>query len=140
MAKKQNTFIKMPSDEELAGRLGTSVEKMYRMFETARAKHFLSIHGLNDEAPALGQSLVATNAAQPGADLEKQELLAKLTEAITQLADKQREIILLYYHKGLTMKEIAEVFDITESRVSQLHASALFKLSVKLKQWDDSRY
>jgi DNA-directed RNA polymerase specialized sigma subunit len=37
------------------------------------------------------------------------------------------------------MKEIAQVFKITESRVSQLHASALFNLSVKLRQWKDGR-
>jgi DNA-directed RNA polymerase specialized sigma subunit len=38
------------------------------------------------------------------------------------------------------MKQIANVLDITESRVSQLHASALFTLSVKLEQWKDGGF
>ena len=129
----------VPSDEDLAQKLGMSVEKMYRMFENARAKHFLSIHGISDEAPALGASLVATDTNQPGDRMERDELVGELTMQIQQLPEKQRKIIILYYHKALTMKQIASVLKITESRVSQLHASALFKLSVKLRQWDDTR-
>jgi RNA polymerase sigma factor for flagellar operon FliA len=71
--------------------------------------------------------------------LEKDELINKLTEAIQQLNDRQRQIILLYYQQKITMKQIAEVFKITEPRVSQLHATALFNLSVKLRQWKDGR-
>lgn len=129
----------MPSDEELAQRLEMPVEKMYRMFENARARHFISIHGINDESPALGDSLVSPNAAQPDDRMQKQELLERLTHAITQLPERQRRIIILYYTKELTMKKIADVLEVTESRVSQLHAGALFKLSVKLKQFDDSK-
>lgn len=129
----------VPSDEDLAQKLGMSVEKMYRMFENARAKHFLSIHGISDEAPALGASLVATDTNQPGDRMERDELVGELTRQIQQLPEKQRKIIILYYHKALTMKQIASVLKITESRISQLHASALFKLSVKLRQWDDTR-
>jgi len=125
----------VPSDENLAQKLGMSVEKMYRMFESARAKHFLSIHGISDEAPALGASLMATDTNQPGDRMERDELVGELTRQIQQLPEKQRKIIILYYHKALTMKQIASVLKITESRVSQLHASALFKLSVKLRQW-----
>lgn len=129
----------MPSDEELAQRLEMPVDKMYRMFENARARHFISIHGINDESPALGESLVSPNAAQPDDRMQKQELLERLTEAITQLPERQRRIIILYYTKELTMKKIADVLEVTESRVSQLHAGALFKLSVKLKQFDDTK-
>ncbi len=72
-------------------------------------------------------------------EIEQEELIEKLTEAIQQLNERQRHIILLYYQKEMTMKQIAEVFKITEPRVSQLHASALFDLSIKLKQWKDGR-
>ena len=64
-------------------------------------------------------------------------MIYKLAEAIRQLPQKNRQVILLYYQQHLTMKQIAEVMEITESRVSQLHASALFNLSVKLRQWND---
>ena len=128
-----------PTDEELSGMLGIPLNKMYRMFESARARHFLSIHGINDETPALGKSLMCKSTEGPGEKLEREELSKRLAEAIRQLPEKQKQIILLYYHKELTMKEVAMVLEITESRVSQLHASALFKLSSKLKLWDESK-
>jgi RNA polymerase sigma factor for flagellar operon FliA len=55
------------------------------------------------------------------------------------LSEKQQQVVVLYYQHQLTMKQIADVLEITESRVSQLHASALFNLSVKLRQWKDGR-
>lgn len=128
-----------PTDDELAEGLGISLEKMYKMFEDARTKHFLSIHGLSDEGPALGSTLAATGTKWPGHRLEQTELVAELTKQIERLGTKERRIIVLYYTEELTMKQIAGVLKITESRVSQLHASALFKLSVRLRQFDDSR-
>jgi len=124
-----------PTDEQLAEKLEISVEKLYRMFETIRARHFLSIHGLSDEAPALGPCLAAHNGEQPFDRLEQEELIEQLSKAIHELPEKQRRIIVLYYHKELTMKQTAQVLEITESRVSQLHATALYRLAAVLKRW-----
>lgn len=124
-----------PTDDELAQELEIPVEKLYRMFETVRARHFLSIHGISDEAPALGQCLVSRDSTQPSDRMEQEELIEQLSRAIHKLPEKQRRIIVLYYHKELTMKQVAQVLEITESRVSQLHAAALFKLASALKRW-----
>lgn len=128
-----------PSDNTLAEMLDMTPDKMYRMFEAARARHFLSIHGINDNMPALGKSLMCQRTHDPKDWAEKEELSEKLAEAIEQLPEKQKQIILLYYHSEMTMKDAADVLEITESRVSQLHAAALFKLSVKLKLWDETK-
>lgn len=128
----------MPSDSDLADRLQMPVEKMYKMFENARARHFLSIHGLSDESPALGESLAAES-EDPDDRLQRQELIEQLARAIQDLPTKQRRIIILYYTRELTMKQIATTMDITESRISQLHAAALTKLAARLKSWKDSQ-
>jgi RNA polymerase sigma factor for flagellar operon FliA len=128
-----------PSDEMLAQKLEIPLEKLYRIFTDARARHFISIHGMNDEAPALGTLLTATGTEQPSERLQNSELAAKLAEQIAQLPEKQRRVIVLYYQKNLTMKQVAEVLKVTESRVSQLHASALFRLSARLRNFDDTR-
>ena len=128
-----------PSDEQLAAKLCISVDKLYRTFENARAKHFVSIDSSLENAPPLTASLAIADTLAPDQQLEKAELTDKLTEAIARLNKRQRQIIILYYQQELTMKQIAEVFGITEPRVSQLHASALFNLSVKLRQWKNGR-
>jgi len=128
-----------PTDAELAKKLEITVDKLYETFESARAKHFVSIDSSRGDCPAIGSSLAAANTTTPDKQLEQTELIDKLTEAIQQLNERQRQIIILYYQQQLTMKQIAAVFKITEPRVSQLHASALFNLFVKLRQWKDVR-
>jgi RNA polymerase sigma factor for flagellar operon FliA len=126
-----------PTDDELAEKLGVTVDKLYETLGSARARHFVSIDACEEETPALGGLLTAANTTTPEQQLERTELIEKLTEAIKQLTKRQQQIILLYYQQHLTMKQIAEVFEISEPRVSQLHASALFNLSVKLREWKD---
>lgn len=127
-----------PTDDTLAKEMGIEVDKLYDVMQTARARHFLSIHGLNDDSPALGQFL-ASDINLPDSGVEREELKEHLVQAIQELPEKHRQVILLYYHRELTMKQISEVMELTEPRVSQLHAAALFKLSVRLKQWDDNK-
>jgi RNA polymerase sigma factor for flagellar operon FliA len=128
-----------PSDEEIAARLDLPVEKLYRIFEQARSQHFLSIHSLTDTGPALADCLVDSSSDDPGRDLEKAELVEQLAIAIQTLPQSQRHVITLYYQREITMKEIAAVLDVTESRVSQLHSSALVRLSASLRQWRNER-
>ena len=128
-----------PTDEELAEKLGVAVDELYKTLENARAQHFVSLDSSGEDMPSLGSLLAAVNTLTPDEQVERTELIDKLAEAIQQLSGKQRQIIILYYQQHLTMKQIAEVFEVTESRVSQLHASALFNMSVKLRQWKDGR-
>lgn len=126
-----------PTDEMLAEKLGLSLDELYQMLEKGRAQHFISLDSDSEESPSLGNQLVAHNTSSPEEQIERQELISVMVKAIQQLPDKPRRIILLYYHQNLTMKQIADVLEITEPRVSQLHASALFNLSVKLRQYKD---
>lgn len=123
-----------PSDEQLAERLGVPPRQLYRTLTEARKQRFLSIHGLDDEGPALTALVPSDRSPRPDAVVERKELLAELATAIRQLPKRHRLVLLLYYERDLTMKEVAQVLEITESRVSQIHASALFKLSMMLKR------
>ncbi len=121
-----------PSDEELANSAGMTMGKLYKTLEEARKQNFMSIHGLDDDKPGFESSLPSDNSLPPDEIAERKEMLEKLTSAIAEMPKRDRHILLLYYERDLTMKETASVLGVTESRVSQLHASALFKLSMKL--------
>jgi RNA polymerase sigma factor for flagellar operon FliA len=129
----------LPTDDELAEKLGISLEKLFETFESARAQHFLSIEGLPDSPPLLGDFFTASDSGSPDKLTEQAELIDRLADAIRLLPEKQRQVITLYYHQQLTMKQIAEALDITEPRVSQIHASALFNLSVKLGKSENGK-
>jgi len=127
----------IPTDEDLAERLGIPIEELYRLFESARAQQFVSIDGSSEDQPALGDALAAADATRPDNQMEKIELLETLAEAMQELDERRLQVVVLYYHKHLTMKQIADVLEITESRVSQLHASALVNLATILGDHKD---
>lgn len=146
ISKANNTARKMaeqngspPDDQELANELGISIEELYKTLENARAKKFLSLDSSEKGETSLGDFISSKNATSPEKQFEQKELIDKLTSAIKMLPKKLKQIIILYYQQHLTMKQIGELLDITESRVSQLHANALFNLSIKLREWKDDR-
>jgi RNA polymerase sigma factor for flagellar operon FliA len=69
----------------------------------------------------------------PYVQFQKQELKAVITEAVDRLGPKERLVVSLYYFDELTMKEIAAVLGVNESRVSQIHTKAVTQLRRKLK-------
>lgn len=99
-----------PSDAELAEKLGITIDKLYKTFGNARVQHFLSIDGFTDNTPSLANLLADVETTTSYQQLEHAELIDKLVEAIQQLNERQRHIILLYYQQNLTMKQIASVF------------------------------
>ena len=123
-----------PDDEQLAERAGMSLQQLYHVLEETRKQNFLSIHGMDEESSAAGKLVPADNSPSPPDQVERRELLDGLADAIRQLPKRDRLVLLLYYERDLTMKETAQVLGITESRVSQVHASALFKISMKLRK------
>src|SRR5262249_13608754 len=74
-----------------------------------------------------------SNGDGPHLQFLKQELKAVVTEAVDRLGPKERLVVSLYYFDELTMKEIAAVLGVNESRVSQIHTKAMSQLRRKLK-------
>lgn len=123
-----------PTDEQLAGELEIKLEDLYKIMEEARKQHFLSIHGMDSEQSPINAFVPPDAAPGPEDEAAHKEMLDCLSQAIQELPQRDRVVLLLYYDRDLTMKEAAQVLGVTESRVSQLHAAAVFKLSMKLKR------
>jgi RNA polymerase sigma factor for flagellar operon FliA len=68
----------------------------------------------------------------PDVVVEKDEIRRVIVEAINELPDKEKKILILYYYEDLTLKDIGRVLEVTESRVSQLHTKAILRLRAKL--------
>jgi RNA polymerase sigma factor for flagellar operon FliA len=67
-----------------------------------------------------------------------EEIKTTLANAIDCLPERERMVIALYYYEGLTLKEIGEIMEISESRVSQIHTKAIFRLRGRLNRWRKS--
>jgi RNA polymerase sigma factor for flagellar operon FliA len=68
----------------------------------------------------------------PDVIIEREEIKRVIVEAINELPEKEKMVLVLYYYEDLTLKEIGQVLNVTESRVSQLHTKANLRLRAKL--------
>jgi RNA polymerase sigma factor FliA len=139
-SKLENELQRAPSEEEMAAKLGLSVEEFRSALLEIANSSVLALDDLWTVAdPAGGQvSLLDTirdpNAADPEEQLNAAEFKDRLADAIEGLPDRERLVIALYYYENLTLREIGEVLGVTESRVSQLHTKAVLGLRAHLSQ------
>lgn len=111
-----------PDDEYLAEKLGLNVEKI-REVRTA--------HSISYTLP-LDEQIELYNEDDTLEKLEKERVLEKINEVLEDLKERDQLIIQLYYYEELNLKEISEVLDISESRISQIHKKILRKLRERL--------
>jgi RNA polymerase sigma factor for flagellar operon FliA len=83
---------------------------------------------------SVGEALPDDDAVSPADYAEYKDLRARLAQAVDALPDQERTVISLYYHDGLTLKEIGHVMGVTESRVCQVHSKAVTRLRGKLER------
>jgi len=131
-----------PSEEMIAERLGFSLEELKEnSVRLQNAKNYISSldnvifpDSSSDNSITLEDILeVPYEDVNPEALVIKNEIIDKIKEAIKELPERELQVIMLYYHEELTLKEIGAILNVTESRVSQLHARALELLRDKLK-------
>jgi len=128
---------RQPDAEEIAAEIGISVEKLY---ETALKLDGLILIG-QEVRPAYDRSetqdiieSAPSHDENPYDLCLRTEIKDKLAKAIETLSEKEQMVISLYYKDELTMKEIAAVLNLGESRVSQIHALALPKIRAALQE------
>ena len=118
-----------PSDEELADYLNMNVKKLQKIQRMSNMVNVLSLDMTYDEGnEALLQIPSKDRSVQPEFSFMQKENVRALTAAIESLQEKEKLVISLYYVEELNMNQIAEVMEISQPRVSQLHSIALRKL------------
>ena len=136
--KMQNQLGRPPEDDEIAAEMGMNMDDYFDVLNETRSMPVLSLEDLGiakdtGEQQSLLDCLAGKGDTDPQTQLRLTELKEIIAKAIDQLPEKEKLMISLYYYEELTMREIGEVLSITESRVSQIHSKAVFRLRTKLK-------
>lgn len=124
-------YQREPSEEEIASRMGISVDEIQQGLSDANRVLIsldLVMESDQEEDGSLYERLRDEKQVNPSELFEHESLVEALGEAIRNLSEREQLVLSLYYNDGLTFKEIGKVLDITESRVCQLHARAIFSL------------
>lgn len=121
------------TNEELAENMKISLEELDELVNQTQISNLVSLDEYLEQGSEV--SMEAGNRPvfqQPEQVVERQELKRILAEAIDSLTEKEQRVIALYYFEELTLKEISNILEVSESRVSQLHTKSLKKMRDKL--------
>jgi RNA polymerase sigma factor for flagellar operon FliA len=126
-------------DEEIAGQLEISLDEYYQRINEINGMPLLDQEILREKAGKLSDEeilnlLLEEEENSPYHLLSFKEMKRVLARAIEDLSPKEKLVVSLYYYEELTLKEIGEALDLTESRICQIHTKAILKLRGKLKR------
>lgn len=125
------------TDEELAREMNMSVKELERTMLKISGTSMLSLNdvwytGEDNDKVSIADSIESPDSLTPDTIVEKDEIRRVIVQAIQELPEKEKKVLVLYYYEDLTLKEIGQVLHVTESRVSQLHTKAIMRLRTKL--------
>ena len=138
MAELEAKLARAPTDEEIAAKVGITVEELEGSLadisrsSIAALDELWTISGSDGDSVALIDTIEDEHGPEPQTAFAQTELREIVADAITNLPEREKLVITLYYYEDLTLREIGEVLGVTESRVSQLHTKAILRLKARL--------
>jgi RNA polymerase sigma factor for flagellar operon FliA len=129
IAAVEQRVQRAPAEEEIAAELKITVEEYRSWLVEIRGLNIASLEGAGPETGKdLLQFIADEGGGQPAALLERAELQRLLAEGIEGIPPIERTVLGLYYQEELTLREIAEIVKLHESRISQLKSQAIVRL------------
>ena len=132
VARLRHELGREPEEKEIAGALNVNETEYGRILDQLKTAELATIRQSTNEDGTSSLEVAVDPGEGPYARLEREELRQLLAEAITELPDRERQILALYYQEELTLAEIGEVIGVGESRVSQLRTQAIGRLRSRL--------
>ena len=125
------------TDSEIAGSLNISEDEYHRKVMKVSGTSVLSLNdvwyaGDDNDNMSIGNNIESPSSLNPDVIAEREEIRKVIAQAISELPEKEKMVIVLYYHEDLKFKEIGEVLEVSVSRISQLHTKANLRLRAKL--------
>lgn len=123
------------TDEEIAKLLGITDEEYLDWQSQMKITNVVSLNEFLEQGSEVSNEAGSTKSEafdSPEEILERDELKKMLAQALELLTEKERKVIVLYYYEDLTLKEISNILEVSESRISQLHTRALQKMRGKM--------
>ena len=120
---------RVPTSTEVGQVLGIEKEKVDTILSyNTTVSSIYEKRGNTDDSTEIIDSIEDTNTTAPLEKLEEKDTKTELQNALKSLPERERTIMVLYYQKNMTLKEIGETIEVSESRVCQIHAQAIMKL------------
>lgn len=124
-----------PKDSEVAQKLEITLEQYHQILTDVNSSKILGIEDLGideDVITPVGHDLALD---KPFNNVKNERFNESLLNAIKSLPERDAMVLSLYYNDEMNLKEIGQILDVSESRVSQIHGQAMIKLKAKINDW-----
>lgn len=124
----------VPTATQVARAMKLTLNEYEELVEEIRPATFIcldaapNLDGEGDSDASCYESVADESQEDPVAQVSRHELAEVIAERLKQLPDMQRKVLALYYFEDLRLREIAEVFGVTESRICQIHSQAILNI------------
>ena len=129
---------RVATDEEVANHLGVSRKELLEMVDEVAVATIVSLDADTsddqDSSTSLGDYLPDTSTPDVETVVSEGEMRRLIAGSLEELSDREQQVLVLYYYEELTLKEIGEILDVTESRVCQIHTKAILRLRGKIQR------
>jgi RNA polymerase sigma factor FliA len=136
IAKAEQRLHRTPGEEEIAAEMGLPLEEYHHWLVEVQGLNLGSLDytGENGEAQSLLEYLSDSQDQWPSRLLERSELEELLAESLRKMPPMERTVLGLYYLEELSLREIAQVVDLHESRISHLKSQAILRLRAEIEK------
>lgn len=130
---------RIPTDIEVATLLGLSLNDYQQLLEEVRPATFVCLDAaMNDESdnsPSQYEAFADPKQENPLDGVARNEMADIIAEHLQGLPQMQRQVLALYYFEDMRLREIAEIFGLTESRICQIHSQAILGMRAHLQNY-----
>jgi RNA polymerase sigma factor for flagellar operon FliA len=131
---------RVPTEADMAQCLKVSIEEYQNLLEEIKPATFVCLDSARSadsaEGPTQYESLPDDRQRDPSQDAAQHEMARMIVDRLEMLPEMQRKVLALYYFEDLRLREIAEVFGVTESRICQIHSQAILAIKNYLRRTD----
>lgn len=136
----EQKYLRTVTDKEVSHYLGISEKDLSQVFSDTSFASVLSldepIHDEENEKNLRQSFVVDEKAKDPQKALDEMAQKQLIAESIDRLSEKERLVVSLFYYEELNLTEIAEIMNLSPSRISQLHSKALTRIRAMLRDGD----
>ena len=131
----QQSLGQAPSEQQIADTMGVPLAEYQQMLAEAHGHQLVHYEDFeNEDGETIGFNLTDTRPT-PLQVLHDEAMRDTLVKGISELPEREKMVMAMYYQEDLNLKEIGAVLGVSESRVCQLHSQAILRLRGKMKEW-----
>ncbi|WP_462165240.1 RNA polymerase sigma factor FliA [Pseudoalteromonas xiamenensis] len=124
-----------PKDTEIAEKLDITLDEYHHILQDVNSSRILGIENLGVDEDVITTADQDLSLDKPFNVVKNERFNQSLIDAIQSLPERDALVLSLYYNDEMNLKEIGQILDVSESRVSQIHGQAMIRLKAKINDW-----